>query len=77
MNTNEPILVVYPDGTQKVEPEVWCDLCGWGDTIGNDGGQPDDPAHFCHRHKAREVLSWWRGETRGYFDVDPQESLDL
>lgn len=47
-------------------PSIYCDLCGFGVMPGAD---PDEPAHFCGRHKARDVLAWYRGEALGYVDI--------
>ena len=46
---------------------IWCDLCGWGDTV-NWYGSKEDQYHFCHRHKADEVRDWWQGRILGYFE---------
>jgi len=57
------------DGTKTEGPWIWCDLCGWGDTI---IGNADDTIHFCRRHKADEVREWWLGFTAGYFEEQVQ-----
>lgn len=59
MNTGE-----FHDDEEPT-PVIWCDICGWGDTVLNDGF-PDDPFHFCHRHKADEVLNFIMTDIEGY-----------
>jgi hypothetical protein len=59
------------------KPCTWCDICGWGDTVGDD--QLDNPYHFCHRHSADDVLRFMSGYYRGYFDMaipDSNNPLD-
>ncbi len=67
MNTGEMTDVINIDGTQGQEPIIWCDICGWGDTVRRDGF-PDDPFHFCHRHKAAQVQDFMKGRLMGYFE---------
>ena len=65
----------YPTFAQYVEgylndfklwpDETYCDLCGWGDTVRNQG-YPSDPHHFCHRHDADEVRKYMNGEIPSY-----------
>lgn len=47
--------------------DSYCDLCGWGDTVRNQG-YPSDPHHFCHRHKADEVREYMNGERQSYWE---------
>ncbi len=74
MNTGKEILTIHIDGSSSMEPVIWCDIDGWGDTVRNQGF-PDDPYHFCQRHKADEVQKFMRGELMGYFEG--QQELNL
>lgn len=67
MNTHELTEVIYLDGTRGIEEIIWCDICGWGDTVRNQGF-PEDDYHFCHRHGADQVRDFMQGRLQGYFD---------
>ena len=47
-------------------PCIWCDMCGWGDTVGVD--QIENPYHFCRRHDADQVKAFMDGRELGYFE---------
>lgn len=55
---------------------IFCDICGWGDTVRNQGF-PDDPHHFCHRHKADEVRAYMNGEIPSYDEWCEQQRDDF
>ena len=67
MNTGEPILVHQLDGTETMEPYIYCDICGLADTV-LWYSQVDDPYHFCHRHGADQVRDFMTGRLKGYDD---------
>jgi hypothetical protein len=52
--------------------DLYCDICGWGDTI---QGFPDDPHHFCHRHRADEVRAYMNGDVLSYADIEAADEL--
>lgn len=54
--------------------DLYCDICGWGDTIQNQGF-PDDPHHFCHRHKADEVRDYMNGDVLSYADIEEAKAI--
>ena len=68
MNTGELTEVTHcPGGKVTIEPIIWCDIDGWGDTVRRQGF-PDDPYHFCHRHSADEVQAFMDGRLMGYVE---------
>lgn len=58
-------MAIDPNPCYPKSPFIWCDLCGWGDTI---IGDADGVMHFCRRHKADEVKRFLDGEIPGYFE---------
>lgn len=72
MNTGETIEAHYPGGIIKIEPVIWCDICGYG---ARHGSNINDKYHFCHRHKEKDIRAFMNGSLTGYFEHEAQQEL--
>ncbi len=66
---------LFSDGTFELIHPVYCDICGWADSIVD--SDPSLDFHFCCRHKISDINLFLAGQIRGYFAAEAQLELFL